>query len=319
MIAIQNYWVLAISRFFQGVASGSVWGSGLALLARCKDANSTLAWTFSSANIGGLVAPIIAGYLYKVHPTLPFMFLALLCSLQLLIFAVTFNLKSNASDHISSSTGLVESEPLPVTVSSMFPLILELLNNYQLNLLLAFSLIITALGMAMFVILVIHLSVAYSLPTDQIALCFLAIAPPQFVACILGGFIYDLVGVERTILIPLFITAITSFFFVIPMPLVPFMVCMTMFLSSTIVLVTPILPEIAGSVSEGDHVLAFSVFSIATSIGMMLGPILGSFMYTKLGFGTFMLTMGVARLVVVGLSFLYTPAGTEKTPSVFVI
>jgi MFS transporter, DHA1 family, solute carrier family 18 (vesicular amine transporter), member 1/2 len=327
MSGYQTYWTLAAGRFLQGVASGSVWGSGLALLAETEGkegSGSSLAWVYSSSNFGGLLAPIVAGYLYNFHPSVPFLLLALLCFLQFSMVAVIFKPKNKcekiSSDETSSVVALFENEqepslPVPTTQTP----VLDLLKNSKLIIILVFTLAIITIGTAMFVVLVIQLSMFYNLPAEQIALCFIAIAPPQFLACIIAGFMYDRFGARYTVLISLLLTTVSSFCLIIPMPLIPFLTFMAIFLSATGILVTPILPEIAMVVPEESSALAFSMFNIAASAGMMFGPVLGSFMVTILGFGTFMFSIGVLRVMMMGLTFLYQSPKEEEVRSIIVV
>ena len=325
MAAIQSYWTLAIGRFLQGAASGSIWVSGLALLAESDgkdDSGSSLAWVFSSSNFGGMLAPIIAGYLYNSHPSLPFLLLAALCLGELVLLTMTYHPESfsqDENDDSASFASLLKNDQI-VQSKSTLKLVLSLLKNYRLSLLLAFTFLIVTLGMAMFVILVLHLSVFYDLSADKIGLCFLAIAPPQVFACIIGGFLCDKCGFKFTILISLFFGVIASWGLVLPLPLVPFLTFMATFVSSCMILITPIVPEIAILVSEDCSSLAFSMFNISNSAGVMIGPILGSFMYTYFGFGKFMVSMAAVRLLLMFVVSLYqSPQSENEVPSVVVV
>jgi predicted MFS family arabinose efflux permease len=214
-------------------------------------------------------------------------------------------------DDYSSATDLLDFE-FPVAESTP-RLILTLLKNFRITFLLIFTLFLYMCGTSVYLILVIRLSTVYSQSTSQLGLSFLAIAPIQILACLVGGYLYDKYGFKTTATTSLLLLTLSTLGLIFPLALAPFLILMSTFTAISIISCNPILPELSCLVKEDDQSLIFSMFSVCVSVGSMVGPLLGTFLFDLVGFERYIILIGTVTAGLMISTTVYSSRGDEIT------
>lgn len=266
----KQYWLLVLARFLQGVAGSATWLPGMALLADhfpSESRGKAMGTAFAAANLGVLIGPPLSGFLAQhAGPSVPFLLGAALVAL----------------DAAGRAFLLPEVEPergprLPFR---------HLLSNPAIRVFAGAM----ALGSCLWALL------ESTLPLDmdrrlgqspsQIGLLFAAAALAHTFTSPLMGRLSDRIGRTRVLRMGLVLALV-----LIPLPVLlprPWMVALAMAgLGSTAsFIMSPCSPAVADQVErQGSQSFAsaFSILNLAYSVGLMVGPLVGSALVQGLG------------------------------------
>jgi MFS family permease len=168
--------------------------------------------------------------------------------------------------------------------------------------------------------LTLRLAEEWNYNTSQIGLAFLAQVLPGFASGPLAGYLADKFGAKIVILTSTVISAVMLALLGVPnsstgiAPLIVLLVLEGFFGSAVL---SPVLSEIAAVVelenkedgSADGFAKSYAVFNIAFAGGMLVGPLLGGFVYSAIGF--FWLNIILACALVVCLPPIYFWIGTR--------
>ena len=271
VFAVSNqYWLLVLARFCQGVAGAATWLPGMALLADHFPSESrgrAMGTAFAAANLGVLIGPPISGFLAQhAGPAAPFLLGAGLVAL----------------DAAGRAFLLPEVEPdrgqrLPFR---------QLLANPVIRVFAGAM----ALGSCLWGLLEstvpLDMDRRLGLGPSGIGLCFAAMALAHTFTSPLMGRLSDRIGRARVLRIGLVLTPL-----LLPLPaLLPklWMVVLAMMgLGSTAsFIMSPCSPAVADQVEQQgsqSFASAFSILNLAYSVGLMIGPLVGGVLVQTLG------------------------------------
>ncbi|KAH8552540.1 major facilitator superfamily domain-containing protein [Umbelopsis sp. PMI_123] len=165
--------------------------------------------------------------------------------------------------------------------------------------------------------LTLRLSDEWNYNTSQIGVVFLAQVLPGFISGPLAGHLSDKFGCKIVILPSLVITAAMCMLLGVPNrastigPLIVILVLEGFFSSMVL---SPVLPEIAAVVAlenkedgESDgFAKSYALFNIALAGGMLIGPIIGGYIYSSIGFFWLNIILGIILLSCIPIVWLWT-------------
>jgi Na+/melibiose symporter-like transporter len=166
--------------------------------------------------------------------------------------------------------------------------------------------------------LTVRLSTEWGYNSSQIGLVFLAQVIPTFIATPLAGVITDKYGSKVVAFSTLVVCAITMFLIGIPSSstpggIVPLIIIFAIQGFTAFAFITPVLPEMAYVVDSlnpdnGDsgQGMSYALFNIAFALGGLVGPLLGGFLYGKIGFFNMCIVMGAFLAACAPYVFFFT-------------
>jgi MFS family permease len=300
MIIIKEIWVLALGRFLQGLASGSIWVLGLALIADTHDTKEMglkMGIIFSGYTMGNFAGPLCGGYLYKhLGYTAPF--------LSIIVLSII--------DGITRI--LLKEKPIETKLSSSFITTMSMLSSSKP--LLVILLLTVGAGLVLGGIevnLTLVLQNRYLLSPDQVGLSFLIFIIPELIFGPIAGFVYDRKGFKIVLLPGMICTAIVMFLMGIELPLLPFFILLGLMACTFMFGMAPILPEMIYCAPESMFGACYGLFNFAFGIGLLVGPIVSSLLFQYGGWDIFCYSMGGFILMNVLIALLYQrPVKTDQ-------
>lgn len=166
--------------------------------------------------------------------------------------------------------------------------------------------------------LTVRLSTEWGYNASQIGLVFLAQVIPTFIATPLAGIISDRYGPKLICFPTLVVCSITMFLIGIPSNstpggIVPLIVIFAIQGFTAFAFITPVLPELAYVVDhlnpdDGDsgQGMSYALFNIAFGLGGLVGPLLGGFLYGRIGFFNMCVVMGAFLAACCPYVFFFT-------------
>lgn len=166
--------------------------------------------------------------------------------------------------------------------------------------------------------LTVRLSTEWGYNSSQIGLVFLAQVIPTFVATPLAGIISDKYGPKIVCFSTLAVCSVTMFIIGIPSNstaggIVPLIVIFAIQGFTAFAFITPVLPELAYVVQDlnpddGDsgQGMSYALFNIAFGLGGLVGPLLGGFLYGRIGFFNMCVVMGAFLAACCPYVFFFT-------------
>ncbi|KAF9351201.1 hypothetical protein BGX26_010750 [Mortierella sp. AD094] len=308
-----NFYMFLLSRLLQGVAGGSVWTLGLALITDVFPAH-TLGVQIGKAlvgyTLGLMMGPPLGGLLYEHGGyQAPFLFC---CIITLIDFACRAliveeleevvkalreqGLKDEASEEEAELVAMRRKERMEERTSFW-----KLIKNKRLF----GCIIVTACNAFAFSgaepTVPLHLAKTFSLTSERIGLVFMAFSLPTLTAP-LSGALSDRFGARAICTVSLVLCggAIAS------AGLSQYSLEMIIFLFTVIgttgtAVLTPVLGELSAVVrmtGSGDgFARAYAMFNMTFSIGVLVGPVVCGVVYERFGFTALSLTMAGAMFV----------------------
>ncbi|KAF8984453.1 hypothetical protein BGZ46_008008 [Entomortierella lignicola] len=322
-----NFYMFLLARLLQGVAGGSVWTLGLALITDVFPAH-TLGVQMGKAlvgyTLGLMMGPPLGGALYEYGGyRAPFLFC---CIITLIDFACRAliveerdeivkalreqGLKEEASEEKAEVVALRKKERMDESTSFW-----KLIKNKRL----IGCIIVTACNAFAFSgaepTVPLHLSKTFHLTSERIGLVFMAFSLPTLTAP-LSGALSDKFGAKTITTVSLIlcggaILGAGLSQYSLSMIILLFTITGT---TGTAVL-TPVLGELSAVVrmtGTGDgFARAYAMFNMAFSIGVLIGPVVCGIVYENYGFTALSLTMAGAMFAGAPIS-LYCLGGSAQ-------
>lgn len=166
--------------------------------------------------------------------------------------------------------------------------------------------------------LTVRLSTEWGYNSSQIGLVFLAQVIPTFIATPLAGVMSDKYGPKIVSFTTLIVCSASMFLIGIPSNstaggIVPLIVIFAIQGFTAFAFITPVLPEMAHVVQSlnpdnGDsgQGMSYALFNIAFGLGGLVGPLLGGFLYGKIGFFNMCVVMGAFLAACCPYVFFFT-------------
>ncbi|KAF8926327.1 hypothetical protein BGZ58_011280 [Dissophora ornata] len=313
-----NFHVFLLARLLQGVAGGSVWIMGLALISDVFPAH-TLGVQMGKAlvgyTLGLMMGPPLGGILYeKGGYQAPFLFCSVITLIDFACRALIIEereeivkalrehgMQSEASEEEAEVVALRRMERLEESTSFW-----KLIKNKRLF----GCIVVTACNAFAFSgaepTVPLHLASTFNLTSARIGLVFLAFSLPTLTAPISGA-LSDKFGARAICLVSL----VTCGLSIAATGLLQHSLPMTIFLFTIIgttgtAFLTPILGELSAVVrttGTGDSFArAYAMFNMAFSIGVLVGPVVCGIVYESFGFTALCMTM--AGVLFMGVPFV---------------
>lgn len=271
--------------------------------------------------LGSIAGPPIGGFLWAVHPLAPFLCCEALIVIDLVARLLIVERKipsSNVVPDQGEEEGVGERAPLlsgegsatsssvryvgesvSTATSSNIPTNqdptkvdwLHLLCSKQLLILLAICVLAGIVLTDIEPTLPLWLERIYGLNPFEIGMVFLALMVPNIVFGPLVGYLVDHYGSQPLMTIGVATTAVAQ---ILPAfvwrtgeegkPVLAW-TCFALFLYSSALnfMLDPLAPEIANCVPRGAYSKAYSLFNMAWSFGIMIGPLIGSVIFDQFG------------------------------------
>ncbi|KAF9126131.1 hypothetical protein BGW39_006843 [Mortierella sp. 14UC] len=302
-----NFYVFLLARLLQGVAGGSVWTLGLALITDVFPANVLgvqMGKALVAYTLGLMMGPPLGGILYERGGyQAPFIFC---CVITLIDFACraliieereeivqalrTQGKQEEATEEEAEVVAVRKKERLEEGTSFW-----KLIKNKRL----LACVIVTACNSFVFSgaepTVPLHLASAFDLTSERIGLVFMAFSLPTLTAP-LSGALSDRFGAKGLCIVAIILCGMS----VILTGVYQLSLSMIIFLFSIIgttgtAILTPVLGEISAAVrttGAGDgFARAYAMFNMAFSIGVLVGPVVCGVVYERLGFRATCFTM----------------------------
>ncbi|KAI8908911.1 major facilitator superfamily domain-containing protein [Gorgonomyces haynaldii] len=292
----QVYYVLLVCRILQGGASATVWTLGLAMVAERYDQNlgTAMGIVFACCTFGQLVAPAVAGMLYDLfgYPA-PFLLITGLSCLALVL-------------------QLPLEEKKGVQRASSFKSFFDLFRNGPL------LLIMTMLcfgGMVLAyidVFLPLHLANAFQYEPTRVGLIMLGFALPQILFGAPAGYLYDKIGF-KSVLVGLLFTICGGTGATFSQEIIGLLSSMFIMSIGIAFTSTPFMAEISHCAPKAQFAQSYGLLNLSLSIGMFLGPLVGSPIYIHFGWQGIAIAMAAMGLLSVPLAVIYR-APHHETP-----
>ncbi|KAJ2956909.1 hypothetical protein NQZ79_g7303 [Umbelopsis isabellina] len=303
----QYYWELLLARFLQGLASSCVW-----ILNMCLVADS-----FPQGELGLQMGKVVVFSFLALYHQLgynaPFIFCIIMAAIDGIMRLLIVERRSNPKEwfeELDKRDGLSKAEqpvsesvgpavladdayvsPLKANKVSVF----KLLSHRRMWGSLIVTLVSGTYVGALETTLTLRLAAEWDYNPSQIGLISLAQAVPGFAAGPLTGYMADKYGAKIVVLVCTSITTVLCAMLGVPnhstgvAPLIVILVLEGFFCAGV---QSPILSEIAAVVTlenkeDGDSdgfAKSYAVFNIAAAGGMLVGPLLGGFVYSALGY-----------------------------------
>lgn len=294
MVFIRTYWSLCLGRFLQGLASGSIWVVGMALIAdTCleKDLGFTMACVFTGCIAGQLVGPIVGGILYEYGPNYPYWAVIALAS-------VDFVLRIFMKEPPPRDNEIIILKRTPKEI------MMALARNKCLWLLLTLNGVCGFVIGSTEVVFTLQLQSLYQLSSSKIGLSFLALAIPQTLTNPFGGWIYDRFGYRAVGVPGLLATSAAFFILIINLSLPIFLVVFGAMAAISMFSFSAIFPEISKVVDIDCYGASYGITKCAFALGLLAGSAIGAVLFQYAGFGIYCLCMGGIMILSVPLVLL---------------
>ncbi|KAJ3325574.1 hypothetical protein HDV06_003344 [Boothiomyces sp. JEL0866] len=284
---------LFIARMGQGIAGGVGWMIGFSILAESFPTNlgKIMGNVMTANTLGNLIGPPLGGLLFDNFGTMaPFYLCAGICLLDTCFrvflpspaLAIDYNFKGE----VGESTRLLENQPVDSPGKKSIGM-WKLVTNFQMIVTLLAIIVAEGVLTGIEPTLPLYLNAAFNLNTTSVGFIWTAISIPKMLACTLSGTLSDKYGRKS-------ITTLGLAVFAVSCPLVGFadtvellIVALALFGIGAGISLVPGVPEMADIAKElGDNSFGtvYSLYNIASSTGMLLGPIMGSWAYTSFSF-----------------------------------
>ncbi|KAI8898772.1 major facilitator superfamily domain-containing protein [Globomyces pollinis-pini] len=301
MIYIKSFLSLSIGRFFQGIASGSVWVLGLSLLADSYDQSelgTPMGFVMVAFTLGNFVGPICGGFLYQFGGyQAPFW-----ATLGLVVLDLLLRL------------AIIEPSPVPDTVMLEEESISKLLTKKPLIMLLAICAGAGIFISAIEVTLPLYLEEHYGYTSGQIGLVFIAFVIPELIFAPLSGAFYDKFGFIHVVLPGMLLTALTVAFLQFEMDSWLFIGGLALFGGAVATCLSPLLPELSYCSPAASYGRLYGLFNVAFAVGLFIGPLLGSMTFQYWGWKWQCISIsGVVVLILPLILFYQRPKVLETS------
>jgi MFS family permease len=154
----------------------------------------------------------------------------------------------------------------------------------------------------------VYLAKSFGLSASSIGLVWMAIVMPNMISSIIWGKLSDQYGRKNITALGLVLFAASSLVLALPKSLWALILALIAFGFSAAIVLTPGLPEMADYCEEkggGIYAQGYALYNIAYSVGMIIGPLMGGYLFQELGFGWQMFVFSGILILVAPVVFLY--------------
>ncbi|KAI8098142.1 major facilitator superfamily domain-containing protein [Gilbertella persicaria] len=320
-----TYWELLLARFLQGFSDACVWTLGMCLVAD----------TFALEELGTQVSinvrfqayvssrwednMLYTALYHSMGYKAPFILCICLAGVDMLLRLFLVERRHRPAEWFSDDTLTTTETTVEKKKKYYHVTVFQLLRQHRL---LAALLIAFANGCVCNVFeptLTVRLSTEWRYNSSQIGLVFLAQVIPTFVATPVSGALSDKYGAKVVCISSLVVCTITMFLIGIPNRstaggIAPLIVIFAIQGFTAFAFITPVLPEVAFVVQslnpdKGDDSgqgMSYALFNVAFALGGLVGPLLGGFLYDKIGFFYMCIVMGCFLILCLPYVFLFT-------------
>lgn len=265
-----SYPLLVLARVLQGISAAATWTSGLALLADTFPASERgrgMGTAFAFANLGVLLGPPIAGHLSdRLGPRAPFLLAAGLALLDAAARVLLLRDEVKPEGTRLGYRALVGNAVVRVFSGAM------------------------ALGAGLFALLEstlpLHLDASFRMSASEIGNVFAVVAATHMVTSPLMGRLSDRVGRRKVLaaglLMALVLVPLTGFL-TARWAVVAAMAGLGVTASFVLSPASPALADAVEAMGSQSYASVFTLLNVAYSVGMILGPLLGSAAVTVFG------------------------------------
>ncbi|KAI8908910.1 major facilitator superfamily domain-containing protein [Gorgonomyces haynaldii] len=292
------FWVLLVSRVVQGAASGTMWTLGLAIVAdKFTDNLGTAMGTVFACYTGGqLIAPTIAGVMYdKLGYPAPFLLVAGLAGIVFILLVLFVEQKSAPQQTtLKEFFGLFKNQPL-ILIMSM--------------------LCVGGVSLAYIdVFLPLHLADNFQYDSTRVGLIMLSFVLPQVLFSPPAGYLYDKVGF-RSVFAGFLIIVVAAPIAGYTQEIGGLIGCLVAVAIGSAVASTPFMAEITFCVPKSQYAQSYGLLNLALSIGMFLGPLIGSPIYIQFGWKGIAVTLAILYFLCLPLALWYRRPNLEPSSS----
>ncbi|CAO0800469.1 unnamed protein product [Mucor circinelloides] len=331
------YWELLLARFLQGFSDACVWTLGMCLIADTfplEELGTQMGRVLLFHSVGLVCGSPIGALYQSAGYKAPFILCICLAGIDFILRVFLVERRNRPAEWFQKEPVVNAPTIVPSTLvnptseddsssnikkkSKHKVTVLQLLSQHRLiaSLLLAF-----ANGCVYNVFeptLTVRLSTEWGYNSSQIGLVFLAQVIPTFIATPLAGIISDKYGPKIVCFTTLVVCSITMFLIGIPSNstaggIVPLIVIFAIQGFTAFAFITPVLPELAYVVDhlnpdDGDsgQGMSYALFNIAFGLGGLVGPLLGGFLYGRIGFFNMCVVMGAFLAACCPYVFFFT-------------
>ncbi|KAI8621806.1 major facilitator superfamily domain-containing protein [Chytriomyces sp. MP71] len=160
----------------------------------------------------------------------------------------------------------------------------------------------------------LYLNATYGFDPSRIGIVWMSLVIPQIISSFVGAWIFDRFGMKRAFMVG-FITACVAFF-VLAIPFargdLDWTVVTFVFAGISMGLgIAPVSPAIAASVPPEFTTLGYCLMMVVFASGMVVGPIMGSYLFEETGWSLQMLVFGCV-LSVSTVALFWLPSDVQK-------
>jgi MFS family permease len=294
-------------RIFQGIAGCVTWMIGFSMLAETFPHNlgAVMGSVMTANTIGNLLGAPLGGAIYDLFGKYSPLHLSIaVCMVDTVIrcaiippfFSIKYanSTKNDVDYNISDEASALLNENFKAKG------IFQLLMNYEFVITLISITLAEAVLTGIEPTLPLYLADKFEFSNMQIGMIWTAISVPKMISCTVAGYISDIYGRKPTTMAGLIIFAISCGFLAFTENIYLFIANLAVFGVGAGVSLTPCVPELAdiartkGGASFGK---VYSLHNIASSSGMLIGPIIASWTYTNYGFAQQFLVFGMVLII----------------------
>ncbi|KAJ2956910.1 hypothetical protein NQZ79_g7305 [Umbelopsis isabellina] len=338
----RSYWQLLLARFLQGFSDSCVWILCLCLVADTfpqGEMGLQMGKVMVCYSIGMTSGPPIGALYHQMGFKAPFVFCIIMAAIDFVMRLLIVERRNNPKewfDDVDKRDPLTKTErsvcdsgspastddatatATPLTANKVS--IIKLMSYGRMWGALLITFIMALVIGSIEPTLTLRLAEEWNYNTSQIGLAFLAQVLPGFASGPLAGWLADRYGAKIVILGSTVVSAVMLALLGVPnrstgiAPLIVLLVLEGFFGSAVL---SPVLSEIAAVVEienteDGNtdgFAKSYAVFNIAFAGGMLVGPLLGGFVYSAIGF--FWLNIILACALVVCIPPIYFLIGVK--------
>ncbi|KAK3831062.1 MAG: major facilitator superfamily domain-containing protein [Linnemannia gamsii] len=324
-----NFYVFLLARLLQGVAGGSVWTLGLALITDVFPANVLgvqMGKALVGYTLGLMMGPPLGGILYERGGyQAPFIFC---CVITLIDFACRALIIEEREEIVKAlrTQGKQEEateEEAEVVAARKKERLEEGTSFWKLikNKRLMACIIVTACNSFVFSgaepTVPLHLASAFDLTSERIGLVFMAFSLPTLTAPISGA-LSDRFGARGLCVVAIILCGTAVILTGVYQNSLPMIIFLFTIIGTTgTAILTPVLGEISAVVrttGAGDgFARAYAMFNMAFSIGVLVGPVVCGIVYERLGFRAICLTMSGSLFLSLPVAALWFGGVDQKS------
>lgn len=287
-----NFYSLLIARFLQGIAGAASWVVGMALIADSyplSQLGSAMGFVMSFNTVGFICGPVISGYAATYFSLrAPFYICALFAAIDFIARLIVKPPKNNnsKSEQVSLSSSSVK---LTMIKKLLFSEIVDIFAHWEIAIL-CFGEVLGSISFSIVEALIAeYLEVSFNLSISECSTTLLYFILPNAFFSIIIGKMTDKYRRTRLIIIGTLLHAISSPFIALARTLFEFKLAAIAFGLTSSFMMTPVMPQMTFLVgSYGKHNSSYgklySIYTIAYSLGMVVGPILAGFLKSSFSF-----------------------------------